>query len=173
MPRSDYSSDPDDASLTSDDDQVIGPRSAVAQQSPAPWQIGRQNDRPATPVTSASLNSPLQEVLRLARPGAGKAAVTGPNARFRSAVLKVMRLKRIEGLKLGDDLGVDVTSDAAQARYGPIRQRSSIQIIDYGVTKCRFAHLTNEELPRHVVSFRLLASRHVYLVDISCRRTKV
>lgn len=180
MPRSDRSSDPDDGSITSDDEQAIGPTSAVTQQKVAPWQMqidtsGSVTKQPA-PVASGStapitqtepiqLKSPvsptskLQEIVQLAQPGARRATVTGPNARFRSAVIKVMRLKRIDGLS-DDDPGVDVTSDAAQALYGRIREQCSIEVMDYGATRCKSTKLTNEELTKHIVCIeRLFGSR--------------
>lgn len=184
MPRSDRSSDGDDGTITTDEEQ-IGPTSPVDQRKPAPWQIvtSAQSQPPQIPSTSSapavptrraltvqvqspkspiSPTSRLQEIVQLAEPNGRRATVTGPNARFRAAVIKVMRLKRIKAHGLTDaDPGIDVTSDAAQALYGPIHERCTIEAMDYGATRCKHTKLTNEELQHHIVrteAFRNLIS---------------
>ncbi|KAG8894391.1 hypothetical protein FRB99_001310, partial [Tulasnella sp. 403] len=160
MPRSDYSSDPDDGSITSEgsrheDDQAIGPTSAVTQQHLAPWQT---STRPVSPPPAIqedddiSPSSPSRrgDTLQLSQPATeAKTVLTGPNARFRAAVLKVIRLNKMRGLS-DDEPGVDVGSDTAAAIYGHIRERCSIEVTDYGPTKCRSTKLTNEALANHI-----------------------
>ncbi|KAG8947735.1 hypothetical protein FRC04_010509 [Tulasnella sp. 424] len=173
MARSDYSSDPDDGSITSsgsahEDEMAIGPTSAVAQQKLAPWQApftGQSSSTAAAAGTAPNLGvstgnknhggdeiqprSPASpsRVPQLAELLSSK--ITGPNARFRSVVTKVIRLNRLRGLS-DDEPGVNVASDAAAAIYGHIRERCSIDVMDYGPTKFRHTKLTNEELESHI-----------------------
>ncbi|KAG9049055.1 hypothetical protein FS837_011328 [Tulasnella sp. UAMH 9824] len=172
MARSDYSSDPEDGSITSDgsaheDEFAIGPTSAVAQKKPAPWQGGNtgQSSSAAAAATAPNLGapaghkngggdeiqvrSPVSPSRRPQFPDLLSSKITGPNARFRSVVMKVIRLNKLRGLS-DDEPGVNVASDAAAAIYGHIRERCSIDVMDYGPTKFKHTKLSNEELENHI-----------------------
>lgn len=174
MARSDYSSDPEDGSVTSDgsaheDEFAMGPTSAVAQKKPAPWQGGNtgQSSSAAAAATAPNLGvsgghknhggdeiqvrSPTSPSRGPQIPDLLSTKITGPNARFRTVVMKVIRLNKLRGLS-DDEPGVNVASDAAQAIYGHIRERCSIDVMDYGPTKFKHTKLTNEELENHIVS---------------------
>ncbi|KAG8906532.1 hypothetical protein FRC00_012530, partial [Tulasnella sp. 408] len=172
MARSDYSSDPEDGSITSDgsaheDEFAMGPTSAVAQKKPAPWQGGNtgQSSSAAAAATAPNLGtsgghkntggdeiqvrSPTSPSRGPQIPDLLSTKITGPNARFRTVVMKVIRLNKLRGLS-DDEPGVNVASDAAAAIYGHIRERCSIDVMDYGPTKFKHTKLTNEELENHI-----------------------
>lgn len=175
MARSDYSSDPDDGSITSEasaheDEHAIGPASAIAQQNFAPQQLGH-TDQSSSVATAAAiapnlgvsspnkstggdeiqLKSPTTPSRRPRIPDLMSSKITGRNARFRSAVMKVIRLNQICSLS-DDEPGVNVLSGAAAAIYGHIRERCSIDVMDYGPTRFKHTKLSNEELGTHIVS---------------------
>lgn len=173
MARSDYSSDPEDGSITSDgsaheDEFAIGPTSAGAQPKSAPWHTGNKGQSSsAAPAAATAPNlgapggsknnggeeiqvrSPTSPSRGPQIPDLLSTKITGPNARFRTVVLKVIRLNKLRGLS-DDEPGVNVASDAAAAIYGHIRERCSIDVLDYGPTKVKHTKLTNEELENHI-----------------------
>ncbi|KAG8947734.1 hypothetical protein FRC04_010508 [Tulasnella sp. 424] len=175
MARSDYSSDPDDGSITSEasaheDEHAIGPASAIAQQNFAPQQLGH-TDLSSSVATAAAiapnlgmsspnkstggdeiqLKSPTSPSRRPQIPDLTSSKITGRNARFRSAVMKVIRLNQICSLS-DDEPGVNVLSGAAAAIYGHIRERCSIDVMDYGPTRFNHTKLSNEELENHIAN---------------------
>ncbi|KAG8892173.1 hypothetical protein FRC01_014310, partial [Tulasnella sp. 417] len=130
MARSDYSSDPEDGSITSDgsaheDEFAIGPTSAVAQKKPAPWQAGYTGQSSAAAGAAATapnlgasgagtntggdeiqLRSPASPSRGPQIPDLLSSKITGPNARFRTVVMKVIRLNKLRGLS-DDEPGVN------------------------------------------------------------------
>lgn len=88
----------------------------------------------------------------LVAPGKPNVRLTGPNARFRAVVLKVVRINRMRNLS-DEEPGVDIRSDTNAALYGHIRAQCSIEVVDYGAVRYRSKKLSNHELEGFIVSF--------------------
>jgi len=159
MPRSDNSSDPDDGSITSDDeyrqdDGRLGPTSPVQTSPRTPWQLntnslgGNNNNHGITQdlMSPSRRNDSLQlsRVLSKSQPPPPP-TFTGPNARFRSVVAKVIRMNKMR-LAGESEPGIDPRRESAAALYAHIKQKCSIQIVDYGPTKVEMQTHTNESL---------------------------
>ncbi|KAG8992422.1 hypothetical protein FRB94_011612 [Tulasnella sp. JGI-2019a] len=164
MARSDRSSV--DGSITSDgsndDEQAVGPTSPVTLGQPTPW------DRPVTPRISintsarvdslASPKSPIspsrwQEALDNLPEAVATTAAPGkpavPNARFKAAILKVIKVNRMR-IMSDEEPGIDPKSMRTGALYAHIKEQCSIEVIDYGAVRYKSTTLTNQELDAHI-----------------------
>ncbi|KAG8930421.1 hypothetical protein FRC02_004253 [Tulasnella sp. 418] len=148
MPRSDISSDPEDGSITSDeeyDPQAVGPTSPSQDQKPkGPWQQQRAEGGSLERIISKQPTSPIQPL-----PSSMPSRVTGPNARFRSLVYKVIKMNK---MSLQSEPGIDPRRESAQALYGHIHQECTIEVIDYGPTKSQTQSFTNSQFVDHLAS---------------------
>ncbi|KAG8991832.1 hypothetical protein FRB93_002567 [Tulasnella sp. JGI-2019a] len=150
MARSDRSSDPDDGSITSDEEQPASPIAPPAALPTTSTSASQAAFAKATSMKSqASRRTSIwQEALEMpVTTHLGPAAARKPNARFKAAVLKVIGMHRMSSkFESHDEPGVDPRSPATTALYGHIRAQCSIEVVDYGAVKYRSAKLSNHEL---------------------------
>jgi hypothetical protein len=142
MPKSD-SDVTEGGSITSDDEEAIGPSSPVREQH-EPTTANLE----APPPTSFG---PLPQAPRLFT-GASNGG-TGGTSRFKNSALRVIQMsKGSSALRPpGAEPGVDVRRASAAAIYGHIHRECSIKIIDYGAVRANFKdNIKNEHLKRHL-----------------------
>ncbi|KAG8941457.1 hypothetical protein FRC03_004503 [Tulasnella sp. 419] len=110
----------------------------------APWQQQRAEGGSLERIISKQPTSPIQPL-----PSSMPSRVTGPNARFRSLVYKVIKMNK---MSLQSEPGIDPRRESAQALYGHIHQECTIEVIDYGPTKSQTQSFTNSQFVDHLAS---------------------
>lgn len=177
MPRSNSFSDSDGRSLTPDlEDEFLSSPVELSPPSLPPLQTGAMartmsphhepheptDARPSTdrqqpvasPVSEArvrSLRSPRSPRVAVGEGNPTTKHMT-PGDRFRSAVRKVMAMRRgsvaISRGRIGAEPGVDPRRDSANMMYGHIRQKCLIEVVDYSAVRSSFGRMTNQEFIR-------------------------
>ncbi|CCL98060.1 uncharacterized protein FIBRA_00054 [Fibroporia radiculosa] len=152
MPRENSFSDSDGRSLTPDLEEVIFQEEQ--RSSPKPSDAGRPQfpeidiaSAPAVLLQGTTLKSPVRPDME----DITRSAYTTPGDRFRAAVRKVITMHRTTSSMMllrsgiGAEPGVDPRRASANQRYGNIKQRCVIEVVDYSTMRTSFGRMTNHE----------------------------